>query len=313
MRLKNWMGWAALGVGLSMDTATAIPMLQLDIAGGVYDPVSQTVETSNPKFDLVALLNLDSKAKNQGYTLGGITSSTTVTHPNTTTTVKNGSTTTTTKITEVDTIVEKTVGYYISAALLPSTSAGGDFGSFTFDGQNVLVTSGMSYGTPGSLPPHEVFPTYYKVFGSFTFPNVTVPVYDVAAKNNSLDDSSDDSSGVLYEKVFNVDLTGLEIGRTMHFDLFGTLKTTTTEITTEQITTATTTTTGSGRNKKTTTTTTVGAPTSFEVTKTKDGFVFAPFSHDAESSRVPDGASTFSLLGMALAGLGAFSRKSART
>ncbi len=64
--MRTLRAWAAAGAVLlaftlapaAVRTASAIPTLQLDIEGGFYDPVTETTVTTDPVFDLSALLTL---------------------------------------------------------------------------------------------------------------------------------------------------------------------------------------------------------------------------------------------------------------
>ena len=229
---------AALALAGSFGAANAVPSLQLGIAGGTYDPVTQTIVASGPVFSLYAFLD-----------------------------PANG-----TLLTD---------NYLISAALSPQTSTAGSYGSFTFDGTTVNVTSDMVYGRPpleanlsqdpGDLAGHGIYDTYFKEFG-FTF--------NAANKASFTTNNTQDNPGLtalnlacvsdcLYYSVFTVDVSALAAGYSIHFDLYN-----------EDV-----------RNGDT------------DVNK------FAPFSHDAQSSssssgKVPEPSSSkLALLGLALLGL----------
>lgn len=112
--------------------AKAYPALQLDIRGGVYDSVTQTVTSDGPTFTLIALA-------------------------------------TPTGSRSAAEILAET--YYISTGInsSPEQSAGFNVGSFKIGGTTVQATdAGMEYGTPpieaahnSDLPGHDVYPTYY--------------------------------------------------------------------------------------------------------------------------------------------------------
>ncbi len=233
--MKKWMvvkiflcvAFILIGAG----PALAIPSLQLDIAGGVYDPVNQTVvATSNP-FTLYAYLIPDSFTPLAGT-------------------------------------------YYVSAALLPSTSAPGDLGSFVFDGTSHNVTADLIFGTPPAdaalddLASHGVFQTYYREF-AFTFDsaNKAIPYEMNANPGSSPTPVPLGYTGtIMYYESFDVS-TLLASGYQLHFDLYYP------------------------------TTAANGKPVTY----------FAPFSHDA-SSQVPIPAAAW-LLGSGLLGLVAVRRR----
>ena len=163
--------------------------------------------------------------------------------------------------------------FYISAAVagtLPNSPV--DLGSFTFGGQVIDVSADMTWGSPSLMPPHGVYPTWYKEF-AFTF--------DGASKMNNynVEDVAGLHTGPVAQLIggtglfvpFEVDVSGLAEGTTLIFDLY--------------------TYTGSGSKLK--------------IKK-------APFSHNAEGSNppsVPDGAATAALLGLGLLGLEAGRRR----
>jgi hypothetical protein len=172
--------------------ASAYPMLQLDIGGGVYDLTTETiVGTSNP-FTLYAIL-----------------------------TPQHNATTS-----QINALLADT--YYISVALTPMTAPlGGSLGSFAFNGTTVDVTSDMSYGVPpmeanlafdaNDLSKHSIFPTYFREFG-FTF-----SAFNTGLAYNTADDPGGLTTGSgAYYAAFDVDSTGLAAGYNLHFDLYNT-------------------------------------------------------------------------------------------
>jgi hypothetical protein len=172
--------------------ASAYPLLQLDIGGGVYDLTTETiVGTSNP-FTLYAIL-----------------------------TPQHNATTS-----QINALLAGT--YYISVALTPTTAPpGGSLGSFTFAGTTVNATSDMYYGVPpmesnltfdaNDLSKHAIFPAYFREFG-FTFSSLNT----VLAYNTADDPGGPTAGSGAYYAAFNVDSTGLAAGYNLHFDLYNT-------------------------------------------------------------------------------------------
>jgi len=160
--------------------------------------------------------------------------------------------------------------FYLSMALMPSTSSSGSYGSFAINGTPINVTAGMTFGTPpletvlggasfdpGDLASHGIFPTYFAE-QLFTFSSgVQSGVY------NTQDHAGwgPQSGTGMYYKKFDFDISGLAPGFGIHFDLYN-----------ETLI-------SSCKNKNCT----VG---DIDVNK------FAPFSHDAEgtviTSTVPE-------------------------
>jgi hypothetical protein len=201
--------------------------------------------------------------------------------------------------------------FYVSMALVPKLAPpGGDFGSFkyaldsdnsgTVNGseswQTVLVSGDMTYGTAplellssiqgwdaGDLAKHGIFETYFIEVGfSFNDALKTTPYNSADGSTTGL---TADPSGTMLFMPFLLDLSGLDLDYALHFDLYNTQTKTLVE--------------NLGKGQK------------VELTDV-DVNGFAPFSHDAQSgNRVPDGGTTLLLLGVALAGLSTFTRKTA--
>lgn len=230
--------------------AAAIPTLQLDIAGGYYDEVSETIMAPSNDFTLYALLTIgpDDTPEKIAALLG-------------------------------DT-------YYLSVAVTPQVSAATDLGSFTLtspapitpsipvDGSDgYAVTDEMVYGyapidsdlTTKGLAGHDIFQTYYLEF-SFLFnaANFMTPSYD--AQEKYLDPNYvADSGTTAFLTAFNVNTANLSGDYALHFDLYS-----------------------------------VDPEGKIEL--------FAPFSHDAQSTSVPEPA-TMLLLGTGLAGITGMMRR----
>lgn len=171
--------------------ARAVPALQLDIVGGVYDQETETIVATGSSFTLLALATA------------------------------NGST-------SAADILNET--YFISAAIVPPVAQDPDFnaGSFQIDGVTINATEAdMTYGTPPTegthnpnLPGHGIYDSYYFEL-AFQFS---------AADTTTTYNSQDDAGGALFDVsgsgsffvALEIDVSGLAPGRLLHFDLYNT-------------------------------------------------------------------------------------------
>lgn len=183
--------------------------------------------------------------------------------------------------------------YRISAALYPRTASSSpppSVGTFSFNGTTYDVAGDMAWGTPpvallgteigSDLASHGIYDTYFMEFEVVFNDGQQCLSYNV--QDNPGDPVIASDSGFYYQS-FAVDVSGMGDGYGIHFDLY-------------QVASGV-----SGGN---------GARIRGEPTLTTDVVEFAPFSHDAESSTsVPDGASTVTLLGLALTGIAAITRR----
>lgn len=181
--------------------ASAIPLLQLDIAGGWYDEDDETVmASSNTTFTLYAYL-----------------------------TPQPG-----TSAAELSALLSDT--YYVAASMKPNVTVHPAYDSFTFNGTTVDGPADMVYGVPpdegflggygaedsGDLARHGTYETYFKQF-SFQF-----SASDRTVEYNVQDDAGQgptpSPTGGMYYKAFQVDQSMLHYKTAVHFDLY-TLKT----------------------------------------------------------------------------------------
>jgi hypothetical protein len=183
---------AALVAG-SATRVAAEPILQLGIIGGTYDEDSETIISNGDAFQLVALLTTDGQSA----------------------------------------LLQDT--YYISVAITPQlvqSTPGPVLGSFSFEGQTVQATSGMTFGIPpaddytqpndADLSPHGVFPTYYTEFEFAFDPLNQITTYNT--ENNPGQDPAllSNPTGGTYYSLFTVNTSSLQVPYELHFDLYNT-------------------------------------------------------------------------------------------
>jgi hypothetical protein len=176
----------AAACGLMFVTPTwAVPYLQLDIAGGVYDPVTQTTLATDDLFSLLALIDSSSTS----YTAGGTYYLSAAITPKT--------------------------------PVSQSTS----FGSFTINGVTYSLNSGMQWGNPPvdatmkneDLASHGIYNTHYAEVSFTLDPSKTATSYNVQDNPGGL---VTDANGALIFEDFDVDVAGLLDGYEVHFDLY---------------------------------------------------------------------------------------------
>jgi PEP-CTERM motif-containing protein len=198
--MKHLLFPALIAAGFS-GAAMAVPMLQLGIAGGTYDPVEQTIIAGADAFTLYAYLT--PKANTKTDQLAELLADT----------------------------------YYVSIAVRPKTGPDdANLGSLTFNGEAIRVTDDMTYGVPpletvaslaghdpGDLSAHDIYETFYAQ-RSFRFSATE----GVAAAVDQAGDPAFDPTALtqgtaMYYIPFYVDLGGLAAGvSAIHFDLYDT-------------------------------------------------------------------------------------------
>ncbi len=178
-------------------TATAIPLLQLDVSNGVYDTASETTIATGQAFTLYAYL-----------------------------TPSNG-----TSAGQLATLLNTT--FYIAAAVAPKVAPpGANLGSFSFNNTTVRATQDMVYGVPpverylgniattdpGDLAKHDIYDTYFKEF-SFKFTSAQrATSYDVQTSASNAPTPT--ANGGMYYMAFQVDTSMLNPNYAIHFDMY---------------------------------------------------------------------------------------------
>lgn len=161
----------------------AYPTLQLDIGGGVYDPVSETTIASGSSFTLYALLN-DSSIKDATFYISAAV------------------------------IPKQTTG-----ANLGSFTFNGDPVAVT--GDMIYGTPPAALADTNDLAGHSVFETYFKEF-AFTFASAgQLTPYNVQpGEDGYLAEPNFGGSGMYYVP-FTVNVSGLtSLDTIIHFDLY---------------------------------------------------------------------------------------------
>lgn len=172
--------------------AGAVPFYQLDITGGSYDPVSETIVTGASHFTLLAYATPRSAA-------------------------------------EFEALLARPSSLSIAIGS-PTSAAGADLGSFRVNGQLVRATGDMRFGVPpyepsggaaqdpGDLASHGLGETWF-LQNDFVFSaGRQSGVYDTALHAGS---GPRAGTGMLYS-AFEFDTSGLAPGLSLHFDLYST-------------------------------------------------------------------------------------------
>lgn len=181
--------------------AFAVPLLQLEIKDGKYNPATQTTTATTNAFTLYAYLTPGTR----------------------------------TPAAKLQAMLNDT--YYIGAALTPKVSKTSDLGSFSFNGTTVNATSDMVYGAPpsgqflggadkdsGDLSKGGVYNTYFKEF-EFTFKKGPTSAAANCAVNVNCASKYDvqtasPATGDMYYVAFTVDTSELSPQYDVRFDLY---------------------------------------------------------------------------------------------
>jgi len=172
--------------------AQAVPTLQLDIVGGVYDASTETIVSTGPAFTLAAILTPKQNAS----------------------------------AADINALLADT--YFISAALTPITDSPANLGSFEFDEATINATADMEFGVPPlddaflshdaqDLSKHSIFETAFTAF-DFQF-----DAGDTTSRYNTADTPGGPMEGAgAFFATFDVDKSSLAPGYGLHFDLYNT-------------------------------------------------------------------------------------------
>lgn len=206
MKLKMLGLAGALTLGIST-SALAIPQLQLDIKGGIYDSVSETIIASGSPFDLYAYgLPGGDQDEYDGKKDNGITD-----WLNTT--------------------------FYLSVAIMPKLEIGFknnpsiNLGSFKVAGIE-YDKDDLTFGTPPietytenaqdkDLPTHSIFETgFIELNFKFSGSDKSTPYNTADIPGRGIITPANSSDPFMYYKKFTVDVSELKPEYKVHFDLY---------------------------------------------------------------------------------------------
>ena len=206
-----------LGFGALLGAASpamAVPTLQLDVQGGVYDALSQTIIATSNQFTLYTLLVPDSAARlTHTYYLSAALMPKTGPAP-------------------------ASLGSFSAASATPSTftfkqmidqGSQNPVPSAPLTSTTVAVTQDMTFGVPPlesaeghdshDLAQHGIFQTYYSEF-QFQFSGTQrADVYNSQTVNPHNGPTAN-ANGGLYYRAWTFDVSNLSAGYAIHFDLY---------------------------------------------------------------------------------------------
>ncbi len=112
--------------------------------------------------------------------------------------------------------------FNLTMALTPAAAEPISAGSFLFNGNIIDVTTDLTFGTPDAPEGFQnhggFFPTFYYA-QTFTFsPSQKATAYDV---QTNAGDFEANANGSLYYQEFSFDISSLDNGYGLHFDVYG--------------------------------------------------------------------------------------------
>lgn len=188
--LVGFILWCVLFFGIHHTSSYAYPTLQLDIMGGTYDPITETIISPGTKFTLIALLE-ENKSN---------------------------------FITDTYYISAALAPKRDEAGSVGSFSFNGiekvatrDMVYGTPPLETIVDTQGWD---KGDLPSHGIFDTYFAEFGFQFSPLNRATAYDTAVKTGY--GLTPNPLGSMYYATFNIDTSRLNQEYVLHFDLYNT-------------------------------------------------------------------------------------------
>jgi hypothetical protein len=205
-RISLGLGVTVLLGSLATHTAFAIPGLQVDIVGGTYDLVTESVVLSSETATINALKLTDNDATDTEEHFLSIALS-----PSSTLAAALGTF-------DINSAFDfDVIGASVTSVTSPTV-------------HSVQVTGDMSFGTPPiaeivanpDLPGHDIFPTYFVEIGFIFDPSVDatpINVQDFPGTTPDATGGDPAGSGMLVAS-FNIDASSLQDGFDLHFDLY---------------------------------------------------------------------------------------------
>ncbi len=178
---------------LNSAPSLAIPMLQLDIAGGTYDLDTETIVSSGNSFTLYAyLITKEVSHLNTNYYISASIAP------------------------KIDSSGGNIGSFNFNGTTINAT------GDMTFGVPPIEAVLGTTQGfDAGDLSKHDVFPTYFSEFG-FQFNSTNqITAYDTQERAIDGDPIPTSGSG-MYFAAFTLDTSSLDPDYVLHFDLYNT-------------------------------------------------------------------------------------------